>query len=85
MTALFPSTYTGRSVLNDMPPLTVVVVAAATSTEAASVPLALKTWIFPEVPIAGGPLNVIRSGGSGQTSVPFGGGKTALAPPGGAA
>ena len=53
MTALFPSTYTGRSVLNDMPPLTVVVVAAATSTDAASAPLALKTWIFPDAPIAG--------------------------------
>ncbi len=82
MTALFPSTYTGRSVLNDMPPLTVVVVAAATSTDAASAPLLLNTWILPDVPMAGGPLNVIRSGGSGQTSVPFGGGKTATAPPG---
>src|ERR1019366_8909845 len=55
-------------------------VAPAMSTVATSAPPAPYTRILPDVPSEGGPEKVIRSGGSGHTFLPLGGGK-AMAPP----
>jgi hypothetical protein len=52
--------------LNIVPPITSLNVVAAMSTDAATVPAAVKTWIFPDLPSEGAAGNVILSGGSGH-------------------